>query len=38
MDKNSKFGWKMGDIKIIKKANKLGIPKLKKLIKKQKKA
>ena len=38
MDKNSKFGWRMGDIKIIKKADKLGIPKLKKLIKKQKKA
>jgi hypothetical protein len=38
LGKSNKFSWKMGDIKIIKKNDKLGVPKLSKLIKKQKKA
>ena len=38
LGKINKFSWKIGDLKAIKKADKLGVPKLSKLIKKQKKA
>ena len=38
VNKDSKFSWKMSNIKFIKKSNKLGIPKLKELLKRQKKA
>tara|TARA_Y100001936_G_scaffold229885_1_gene252469 strand:+ start:339 stop:554 length:216 start_codon:yes stop_codon:yes gene_type:complete len=33
MDKNNKFGWNSKQIKMIKKQNKFGVPKLKEMIK-----
>ena len=32
MDRNEKFAWKSGDIKVIKKGSKFGVPKLKELL------